>query len=98
MVLKQIFALRMVVGEYLRKGRKMYVAFMDLEKAYDRVDRKVLWRILRGRAATYRNKGLFRGTSAYLNRELSDGFDIGVGVRQDGVMPPCIFIEVACGL
>ncbi len=31
----QIFAIKMLVEEYLGKGKKLYAAFMDLEKAYD---------------------------------------------------------------
>ena len=32
-----------MVEEYLRKDEQLYAAFMDLEKAYDRVDREALW-------------------------------------------------------
>ncbi len=32
-----------MVEKYLEKDRKLFAAFMDLEKAYDRVDRKGLW-------------------------------------------------------
>ncbi len=31
----QIFSFRMVVEKILAKGKKLYAAFMDLEKAYD---------------------------------------------------------------
>ncbi len=31
----KIFAIKMLVEEYLGKGRKLYATFMDLEKAYD---------------------------------------------------------------
>ncbi len=34
----QIFAMKRLVEEYLGKDKKLYAAFMDLEKAYDRVD------------------------------------------------------------
>ncbi len=34
----QIFAMKMLVEEYLGKDKKLYAAFMDLEKAYERVD------------------------------------------------------------
>ncbi len=40
----QIFAMKMLVEEYLGKDKKLYAAFMDLEKAYDRVDREALWK------------------------------------------------------
>ncbi len=42
----QIFAMKMLV-EYLGKDKKSYAAFMDLDKAYDRVDREALWSVLR---------------------------------------------------
>ncbi len=43
----QIFAVKMLAEKYLEKDRKLFAAFMDLEKAYDRVDRKGLWDTLR---------------------------------------------------
>ncbi len=39
----QIFAVKILVEKCLEKDRKLFAAFMDLEKAYDRVDRKGLW-------------------------------------------------------
>ncbi len=33
--------------EYLEKDEKLYAAFMNLEKAYDRVDREALWSVLK---------------------------------------------------
>ena len=37
------------IGEKARKKKKckVYVGFMDLEKAYDRVKREALWQVLR---------------------------------------------------
>lgn len=39
----QIFALQMLIEKYIEKDRKLFVVFMDLERAYDKVDRKELW-------------------------------------------------------
>ena len=39
----QIFIVRTVCEKYMAKGKDVYIAFMDLEKAYDRVDRNALW-------------------------------------------------------
>ncbi len=37
-----------VLGKgHLGKDKKLYAAFMDLEKAYDRVAREALWSVLR---------------------------------------------------
>ena len=41
----QIFAIKIMVEEYLRKGEKLYAAFMDLEETYDRVHREALWNV-----------------------------------------------------
>ena len=38
-----IFILRQLQGKYLAKHRKLYIAFVYLRKAFNRVPRKVLW-------------------------------------------------------
>ncbi len=43
----QIFAMKRLVEEYLGKDKKLYAAFMDLEKAYVRVNREALWSVLK---------------------------------------------------
>ena len=42
----QIFTIRCLSEKYLEKHKDVYVAFMDLEKAYDRVDREALLQLL----------------------------------------------------
>ncbi len=39
--------MKILVKKYLKKDRKLFVAFMDFEKAYDKVDRKGLVDTLR---------------------------------------------------
>ena len=41
----QIFIVRQICKKYLGKGEDMYFAFLDLEKAYDRVDRDAVWNV-----------------------------------------------------
>ena len=38
-----IVIVRQIQEAYIRKNRNQYFAFVDLEKAFDRVPRKVLW-------------------------------------------------------
>ncbi len=67
----QIFAMKRLVEEYLGKDKKLYAAFMDLEKAYDRVNREALWsvlqicdvggQLLKGIQAFYRGKCMCEG-------------------------------------
>ncbi len=42
----EIFSFWMVVEKILEKRKKLYAAFMDLEKAYDGVDWLALWEVL----------------------------------------------------
>ena len=42
----QIFVLNQLVEKYREKRKELHVAFMDLEKAYDKVCREELWRVL----------------------------------------------------
>ena len=83
--------------KYVSKGRKIYDAFMDLEKAYDRVDREGLWEVLR----IYGVGGqLLNGMKAFYERvsacvkvdgETRESFEIKIGVRQGCVMSPWLF-------
>ena len=43
----QVFAVRQVCENYLANGKDVLRAFMDLEKAYDTIDRHGMWQMLR---------------------------------------------------
>ena len=93
----QIFTLRMTVEKMLTKGKKVYAAFMDLEKAYDRIDWGALWdvlriygvggRLLNGVKAFYKDAN----ASVRVSGGMSDGFEIQMGVKQGCVMFPWLF-------
>ena len=42
----QIFAVKQICEKAKRKRKKVFMGFMDLEKAYDSVNRKGLWQVL----------------------------------------------------
>ena len=43
----QIFTLKQMGEKTREKKRSVYVCFINLEKAYDRVNREALWQMLR---------------------------------------------------
>ena len=43
----QVFAVGQVCEKYLANGNDVFWAFMDLEKAYDTIDRHGMWQMLR---------------------------------------------------
>ncbi len=66
-----IFTMKRLVEEYLGKDKKLYAAFMDLEKTCDSVDIEALWgvpqiydmggQLLKGIQAFYRGKYMCEG-------------------------------------
>ncbi len=93
----QIFVIKILVREYLGKDRKLYGTFMDLEKAYDRVDWEALLNVLKicgvGGQLIKGIKALYREANACVKVDggLSDSFAVGVGVRQGCVISPWLF-------
>ena len=44
--MNQVFVMRQLTERFVSKGKSVYVAYMDVEKAYDRIDRNAMWRVL----------------------------------------------------
>ena len=90
------------LGRWWRKNieynRNLFVTFVDQEKAFDRVDRNVLWHTL---AMYWVNNHLIKVCrSLYVNCEsviqtnkgTSQWFKVTSGVRQGCVLSPLLFI------
>ena len=80
--------------------KNLYFAFVDLEKAFDRVPRKVIWwsmrklgvdewvvRLVQGMYANARSR-------VRVGEGFSDEFEVKVGVHQGSVLSPLLFIIV----
>ena len=93
----QVFAVRQICEKKLEKHQEVFWAFMDLEKAYDRIDREALWQVL----GVYGVGGcVLRGIQSFyvgsracvrVGKDLSEGFEVNVGLRQGCVMSPWLF-------
>src|SRR5215469_5652612 len=93
----QVFAMKGLCEKYREKGKEIYLGFMDLEKAYDRIDREALWRVVRKYGVNGRLMTALK--SFYVNSRaivkvggwMGEMFDVKVGLRQGCVMSPWLF-------
>ena len=95
-----IFILRQMHEKHLEKHKPLYFAFVDLEKAFDRVPRKVIWWamrklgieewIIRLVQAMYADAT----SSVRINNTFSKKFGVKVGVHQGSVSSPLLFVIV----
>jgi hypothetical protein len=93
-----IFVLFSIIQKYLlKKSGKVYVCFIDFKKAFDTVNRSILWNVLR--KAGVGGKMLKILQSMYSNVRscvrctdgLTDYFECPIGVRQGCVLSPTLF-------
>jgi hypothetical protein len=95
-----IFILRQLQEKHLSRHKKLYFAFIDLEKAFDRVPRSVLWWSMRSLGVEEwvirLVKTLYDGATSCvrINGSYSENFDITVGVHQGSVLSPLLFAIV----
>ena len=93
----QVFAIREVYEKYIANGKDVFWVFMDLEKAYDTIDRHGIWQMLR----VYGVGGkLLKAVQSFyvesracvrVGNDMSEWFLVNVGLRQGCVMSPWLF-------
>ena len=95
-----IFILRRMQESYLEKNRKLFICFVDLEKTFDRVPRKVIEWALRKKlvpeSLVQAVMSIYKGakTRVKVGGGHSEEFDVGVGVHQGWVLSPFLFSVV----
>ena len=83
--------------EFRGKEKRLYMCFVDLEKAFDRVPRKVMEWALRKKSLpevlVKAVMSLYEGsrTKVRVGSGLSEEFGVRVGVHQGSVISPLIF-------
>ena len=79
------------------KKQQLYFCFIDYAKAFDCVDHKKLWNILKEMGIpvhiTCLLRNLYAGQEATVRtgHETTDWFQIGKGVHQGCILSPCLF-------
>ena len=95
-----IFVVRQLQEKYLAVNKRLYMAFVDLEKAFDCVPRKVIWWALRKLGVEEWIVRLVQGMYANARSRVRVGegfskeFEVKVGVHQGSVLSPLLFIIV----
>ena len=92
-----IFVVRRMQEEYQKKVKKLYMCFVDMEKAFDRVPRKVMEWAMRKKGLSEvivpAVMSLYDGakTKVRVGSSCSEEFEVNVGVHQGSVLSPLLF-------
>ena len=92
-----IFALKLLMEKTRDYNKPLFLCFIDIQKAYDSINREILWCICRHYGLTSKLvqllQLLYKDSKARvrINGELSDPFDIETGVQQGGIPSPILF-------
>ncbi len=94
------FIIRQLGEKHLSSNKLLYIAFVDLEKAFDRVPRSVLWWAMRTLGveewAVRVVQAMYDGARSRVRvyGQCREEFGVGVGVYQGAVLSPLLFILV----
>jgi hypothetical protein len=95
-----IFIVRQMQERFLEKKKELWMAFVDLEKAFDRVPRNVVWWSLRRLGVEEWLVNVIKvmyadiTTTIKMREGESSAFTVNVGVHQGSVLSPLLFIAV----
>ena len=95
-----IFIAHQIQEKYLRKKKKLYFAFVDLEKAFDRVARGVVrWAMRMPNVGEWLIGTImvmyeFSNIAVRVNNAIGNKFNVKIGVHQGSVLSPLLLIMV----
>ena len=94
-----IFIATQLQEKYLGKKKNLYFAFVDLEKAFDRVPRDVRWAMRKLNTDEWLTETVMAmyklsNSAVRVNNTVGRKFNVKVRVHQGSVLSPLLFIMV----
>ncbi|KAL5195585.1 LINE-1 retrotransposable element ORF2 protein [Glycine soja] len=95
--MEAIYLLRRVMEQYRMAQQDLHLIFIDLEKAYDRVPREILWKALEKKGVRVAYIRAIQdmydrvSTSVRTQGGESDDFPISIGLHQGSTLSPYLF-------
>jgi hypothetical protein len=97
---EHIASSRIIIEQLLEWKSPLYVNFIDSEKAFDSVDRKTLWKILRHYGIPEKLVSLIYNTIYSMTcrvahaGQMSESFEVKTGAQQGCLLSPFLFLLV----
>lgn len=95
-----IATLRIIIEQAIEWQTPLYVTFVDFERAFDSIDREVIWKLMThyGIPPKFINliKELYKDSSCRIihNGRLTESISVQTGVRQGCLLSPMLFLIV----
>ena len=92
--------LRMLQEKHREFGKELHAVFVDLEKAFDRVPRELIWYSLRRKGVPEANINIIRNmyagckTTVMTSAGKTKGIEIEVGLHQGSALSPLLFVII----
>ena len=92
-----IFTLRQLREKCREQNRPLYISYVDLTKAFDTVSRDALWQVLRSTGCPPKLLAVIQSFhadmhgSVQFDGQMSNPFEVNVGVKQGCVLAPTLF-------
>ncbi|VDP58946.1 unnamed protein product [Schistosoma curassoni] len=96
----QIATLRIIVEQSVEWNSSLYINFVDYGNAFDSIDRRTLWKLLRHYGVPEKIFNIIRNSYDGLQckvvdeEQLTDAFEVRTGVKQGCLLSPFLFFLV----
>jgi Reverse transcriptase (RNA-dependent DNA polymerase) len=98
--IEAIFLIRQLMEKHREQKKDIHMIFIDLEKAYDKIPRNIMWWTLKRKLVPTKYvtfiKDMYTNVITYVKAcdSESDTFPIKIGLHQGSALSPYIFILV----